>query len=113
MGAELHRMQGNPQTRQTGAAIAAHGVFRSGKGDSKMTEAGRRVPDLLRALSLLAKSVDGHTDTYLFACGISKALLAGLLRDGLATWSKPRAGIERPIDIVRVKITDAGRQALE
>jgi hypothetical protein len=51
--------------------------------------------------------------THLFARGISKALLAGLLRDGLATWSKVRAGIERPLDIVRVKITDAGRQALE
>ena len=89
------------------------------QGDSKMTEAGRRVPsiverpDLLRALSLLAKSVDGNTDTYLFACGISKVLLAGLLRDGLATLSKARAGRERPIDVVRVKITDAGRQALE
>ena len=87
--------------------------------DSKMTEARRRValiverPDLLRALSLLPKSVDGHTDTYLFACGISKVLLAGLLRDGLATLSKARAGRELPIDIVRVKITDAGRQALE
>ena len=58
-----------------------------------------------RALRLLAKSADGHTEPYLFARGISKALLAGLLRDGLATWSKARAGIERPIDIVRVKIT--------
>ena len=93
--------------------------FEAGRGDSKMTEAGRRVPsvverpDLLRALSLLPKSVDGHTDTYLFACGISKVLLAGLLRDGLATLSKARAGRERPIDVVRVKITEAGRRALE
>ena len=76
-------------------------------------------PDLLRegsrwrALRLLAKSIDGRTETYLFARGISKVLLAGLLRDGLATLSKARAGRERPIDIVRVKITDAGRQALE
>jgi hypothetical protein len=61
---------------------------------------------------LLAKSVDGHTEPYLLACGITKVLLAGLLRDGLATWSNARAGIERPIDIVRVKITDAGRRAL-
>jgi hypothetical protein len=88
-----------------------------------MTKAGQRAaverPALLRegsrwrALRLLAKSVDGHTEPYLFACGISKALLAGLLRDGLATWSKARAGIERPIDIVRVKITDVGRRALQ
>ena len=66
-----------------------------------------------RALRLLAKSVDGHTEPYLFARGVSKALLACLLRDGLATWSKARAGIERPIDIVRVKITEAGRRALQ
>jgi hypothetical protein len=49
----------------------------------------------------------------LFPRGISKVLLAGLLRDGLATQSKARAGLELPIDIVRVKITDAGRRALE
>jgi hypothetical protein len=48
----------------------------------------------------------------LFARGISKVLLAGLIRDGFATRSKARAGLELPIDIVRVKITDAGRRAL-
>ena len=75
--------------------------------------------DLLRggnrwsALRLLAKSVDGHTEPYLLACGISKVLLVGLLRDGLATQIKARAGLELPIDIVRVKITDAGRRALQ
>jgi hypothetical protein len=63
---------------------------------SAPSAAGRR--DLLRggnrwsALRLLAKSVDGHTEPYLFARGISKVLLAGLLRDGLATQSKARAG---------------------
>jgi len=69
-----------------------------------MTEAARRVLSVLRdeasrrrALRLLAKSVDEHTEPYLLACGISKVLLAGLLRDGLATWSNARAGIERPI----------------
>ena len=66
-----------------------------------------------RALRLLAKSVDGHTEPYLFARGISKVLLAGLLRDGLATRSKARAGLELPIDIIRVKITEAGRRALQ
>ena len=146
VGAGLHRVQVNPQNRQTGAAIAAHDVIRSGRGGRvaltdaaptyvqrtrftnsprarEMTKSVQRAaverPVLLRegsrwrALRLLAKSADGHTEPYLFARGISKALLAGLLRDGLATWSKARAGIERPIDIVRVKITDAGRQALE
>ena len=89
-----------------------------------MTKAGQRVssvverPVLLRdegsrrrALRLLAKSADGHTEPYLLACGISKALLVGLLRDGLATLSKGHAGIERPIDIGRVKITEAGRRS--
>jgi hypothetical protein len=54
-----------------------------------------------------------HTEPYLLACGISKVLLVGLLRDGLATQIKARAGLELPIDIVRVKITDAGRRALQ
>jgi hypothetical protein len=58
-----------------------------------MTEAAQRVlsaaerPVLLRdedsrwrALRLLAKSADGHTEPYLFACGIGKALLAGIER---------------------------------
>jgi hypothetical protein len=92
-----------------------------------MTEAGRRVlsgstppavergkllrkGSLWRALRLLAKSAHGHTEPYLFACGISKALLAVLLRNGLVTLSRARAG-KRPI--VRVKITEAGRRALE
>ena len=88
-----------------------------------MTKAAQRAaverPVLLRegsrwrALRLLAKSVDGHTEPYLLACGISKVLLAGLLRDGLATRSKARAGLELPIDIIRVKITEAGRRALQ
>ena len=85
-----------------------------------MTEAARRILSVLRdegsrrrALRLLAKSVDGHTEPYLLACGISKVLLAGLLRDGLAIQIKARAGLELPIDIVRVKITDAGRRALQ
>ena len=85
-----------------------------------MTEAARRILSVLRdegsrrrALRLLAKSVDEHTEPYLLACGISKVLLVGLLRDGLATQIKARAGLELPIDIVRVKITDAGRRALQ
>ena len=64
-----------------------------------MTEAARRILSVLRdegsrrrALRLLAKSADGRTETYLFARGISKVLLAGLLRNGLATCSKARAG---------------------
>jgi len=36
-----------------------------------------------------------------------------LLRDGLATRSKARAGLALPIDIIRVKITEAGRRALQ
>ena len=101
--------------------IPARTRFTHSPGAEK-TKAGQRAPverpvllregSRWRALRLLAKSIDGHTEPYLLACGISKVLLAGLIRDGLATRSKARAGLELPIDIVRVKITDAGRRAL-
>jgi hypothetical protein len=70
-------------------------------------------PDRRRALELLAGSPTGCTEALLFAYGITVEMLVGLIHAGLATATAERvvAG-SRKIEVARVKITDAGRQAL-
>jgi hypothetical protein len=66
-----------------------------------------------RALKLLAGSPDGCTMSIMLAHGLKPELLADLVRGGLAT-AKPetvRAG-GKSIEVVRMLITDAGRQAI-
>ena len=64
-----------------------------------------------RALAILAKSADGRTEAILRARGITQHILAGLIRDGLASASTARVG-RWLVDVVRIKITEAGRTAL-
>jgi hypothetical protein len=70
-------------------------------------------PDRRRAIELLARSPDGMTEAMLLAHGFTVDMLADLIRAGLATAKTERivAG-GRPIEVTRVRITDAGRQAL-
>jgi len=69
-----------------------------------------------RAIEILAGAGPlGFTDTTLLAHGFSIELLIGLIRAGLAT-AQPevlKTGARREIEVDRVKITDAGRKALE
>jgi hypothetical protein len=67
-----------------------------------------------RALDLLAKSAIGSTTSLLLAHGFSSSLVAELISTGLATAKskRMRAG-RRTVDVTRVRITDAGRAALE
>ena len=65
----------------------------------------------LRALSLLANSADGRTEARLLSRGFTREVISGLIRDGLATASTVRVG-RTPVEVVRVKITEAGRAAL-
>jgi hypothetical protein len=65
-----------------------------------------------RALALLAKSADGRTAAILLARGFTRDLLAAFLRDGLATTIAARAGRTRLVEVVRIKITEAGRAVL-
>jgi len=66
-----------------------------------------------RALALLAERPDGCTRAVLIARGFSLALLNQLVRAGLATSHLDRQEHgEKTIEIVRVKITEAGRRAL-
>jgi hypothetical protein len=66
-----------------------------------------------RALRLLGRNPKGYTEAMLMAHGFTIAMVAVLVRDGLvtATPQTGRAG-KRPVKIVRLRITDAGRHAI-
>jgi hypothetical protein len=65
----------------------------------------------LRALSLLANSADGRIEARLLSRGFTREEISGLIRDGLAIASTVRVG-RTPLEVVRIKITEAGRAAL-
>jgi hypothetical protein len=69
--------------------------------------------DQRRALTVLADWPDGCTESIMLAHGFTAALLNDLIRASLTTAHADRmmAG-KRPMDVVRLKITDAGPQAL-
>ena len=62
------------------------------------------------ALAVLAENPDGCTRAVMLARGFSLALLNRLVRAGLATSHLERG--DKAIEIVRVKITEAGRRVL-
>src|SRR5262249_10673078 len=70
-------------------------------------------PDRRRALELLAASPDGYTEALMLAHGFPVPLLVDLCIAGLAIATPERmvAG-GRPVEVVRMKITEAGRQAI-
>src|SRR5215475_3223824 len=70
-------------------------------------------PDRRRALELLAGSREGCTKAMMRAHGFSIEMLVELVEVGLATTKRERmvAG-RRQTDVARVRITEAGRQAL-
>ena len=66
-----------------------------------------------RALAVLADSPDGCTEAIMLAHGFTAELLIELVRADLATASTERVGRGRkPVEVVRMKITEAGRRAL-
>ena len=81
---------------------------------AKMAEDPRRSAERRRALELLAASPDGCTATILLAHGFTSGRLVELINSGLASVTTDRvtAG-DRRVEVTRVRITDAGRQALE
>jgi hypothetical protein len=66
-----------------------------------------------RALKLLADAADGWTEALMLAYGLSAGLIADLVDAGLATAKAERMHAGRPIEVTRIRITDAGRVALE
>jgi hypothetical protein len=74
----------------------------------------RRLSDKARhALELLAVDQHGLTETLLRTYGFTLEMLAGLVRTGLATSQHQtvKAG-SKTIEVVRIRITEAGRNAL-
>jgi hypothetical protein len=68
-----------------------------------------------RALGMLARlSAIGCSTSILLAHGFTSSLVAELITAGLATAKseRMRAG-QRTVDVTRVRITDAGRAALQ
>jgi hypothetical protein len=65
-----------------------------------------------RALQLLASSPFGASEAMMFANGFTRRMLARLIRTGLAATQREnlKAGSQ---SIGRVRITEAGRRALE
>jgi len=70
-------------------------------------------PDRRRVLELLAASHHGYSKAILRAHGFSMDMMVELVKAGLATTKRERivAG-GRQTDVVRARITEAGRQAL-
>jgi len=69
--------------------------------------------DRRRALRLLAEIADGCTEAILLAHGFQPKLIVELVDTGLAIAAAERvlAG-GRPVEVTRVRITEAGRQKL-
>jgi hypothetical protein len=83
---------------------------------TKMSRRRGPKPDRRRALELLAGSPEGMTEAMLLAHGFRVTdvdMLVDLIHAGLATAKIERmiAG-DRPIEVTRVRITDAGRRTL-
>lgn len=78
------------------------------QSNSKLSPAARR------ALAKLADFPEGSPESLLLAHGFKRKLISGLVSAGLAT---ARAEVipagERAVHVTRIKITDAGRLALE
>jgi hypothetical protein len=70
-------------------------------------------PDRRRAFELLAGSRRGYGKAILRAHGFSIDMMVELVKAGLATTKRERMVVGgRQTDVVRVRTTDAGRQAL-
>jgi hypothetical protein len=71
-------------------------------------------PERRSALGILGDAPRGLTEAMLMAYGFRTDLIADLVRDGLATMRSEsvQAGGRR-IDVRRVRITNAGRRAIE
>jgi len=73
----------------------------------------RLTPKARWALELLTVDQRGLTETLLRTYGFTLRMLAGLIRAGLATAQRQTVKASgQTIKVVRIRITDAGRQAM-
>jgi len=66
-----------------------------------------------RALAVLANNPDGCTEAIMLAHGFTAELLVELVQEDLASVSTERKEAREPFEVIRFKITDAGRRALQ
>lgn len=100
-----------------GLAVARGDVFFSANHARALMRRPHRYrrpnPDRRRALELLAGSRYGYSKAILRAHGFSIDMMVELVKAGLATTKRERMVADgRQTGVVRVRITDAGRQAL-
>jgi hypothetical protein len=74
---------------------------------------GYRAATRRRALIVLAESLDGCTEAIMLAHGFTAELLVELVQEDLATVITERGGGSKSLEVIRFKITEAGRRALE
>jgi DNA-binding PadR family transcriptional regulator len=73
----------------------------------------RLTPKARRAMELLAVDERGLTETLLRTYGFTRGMLANLVRRGFATAQRQTAkAAGQTLEVVRIRITDAGREAL-
>jgi hypothetical protein len=66
------------------------------------------------ALELLTIDPRGLAEPLLLTYGFSHKMVAGLIRSGLATSQRQTVKVSgQPVEVTRVRITEAGTQALE
>jgi hypothetical protein len=66
------------------------------------------------ALELLNVDPRGLAEPLLLTYGFSRKMLAVLFRSGLATAQRQTVRVSgQPVEVTRIRITEAGRQALE
>jgi len=79
-----------------------------------MTRRTRLGANARRALEMLADDPRGFPETVLVAHGITDDLLRMLIRARLVSGQIETASVDgRAVEVIRLKITEAGRQALE
>ena len=74
---------------------------------------GYRAATRRRALAVLADNPDGCTEAIMLAHGFTAELLVDLVQEDLASVSTERKEAREPFEVIRFKITDAGRRALQ
>jgi hypothetical protein len=99
------------QFHPAGAGNCTSGGAQEDRGPVSMTQTTRLHEDGRRALAFIAGNADGYTRAVMLAHGFSLALTASLISAGLATDRMPKRRVGRGT-VARVRITDAGRQAL-
>jgi hypothetical protein len=98
---------GNARRASAFVAGTAHHIL------GRVAEDPRRSAERQRALELLAASPDGCTAAILMAHGFKSDRLVELINAGLASVTTERMiAADRAMEVTRVRITDAGRQAL-